>query len=191
MERPEEKQIPVCRLAILKYLASHKDKQEEYMELLDTYLADFTAEKIYFSFYRRFPVFLQQKYGFYDKVFIEYQNRRGNRVFLHYRSGEHDEYRTMEMKEAYGGIFISDFLLFFGENIQYYVSQMREEKEQILESNQITGSMVCEEQDKSRYTLLNQLITQTILEEDIKKTKEMMIEYEEQQQLCKRLFEVL
>ena len=51
--------------------------------------------------------------------------------------------------------------------------------------------MVCEEQDKSRYTLLNQLITQTILEEDIKKTKEMMIEYEEQQQLCKRLFEVL
>lgn len=80
---------------------------------------------------------------------------------------------------------------FFGENIQYYVSQMREEKEQILESNQITGSMVCEEQDKSRYTLLNQLITQTILEEDIKKTKEMMIEYEEQQQLCKRLFEVL
>ena len=25
---------------------------------------------------------------------------------------EHDEYRTMEMKEAYGGIFISDFLLF-------------------------------------------------------------------------------
>lgn len=53
------------------------------------------------------------------------------------------------------------------------------------------GSMVCEEQDKSRYTLLNQLITQTILEEDIKKTKEMMIEYEEQQQLCKRLFEVL
>lgn len=191
VERPEEKQIPVCRLAILKYLASHKDKQEEYMELLDTYLADFTAEKIYFSFYRRFPVFLQQKYGFYDKVFIEYQNRRGNRVFLHYRSGEHDEYRTMEMKEAYGGIFISDFLLFFGENIQYYVSQMREEKEQILESNQITGSMVCEEQDKSRYTLLNQLITQTILEEDIKKTKEMMIEYEEQQQLCKRLFEVL
>ena len=104
---------------------------------------------------------------------------------MHYRSGEHDEYRTMEMKEAYGGIFISDFLLFFGENIQYYVSQMREEKEQILES------MVCEEQDKSRYTLLNQLITQTILEEDIKKTKEMMIEYEEQQQLCKRLFEVL
>ena len=67
----------------------------------------------------------------------------------------------------------------------------QEEKEQILESNQITGSMVCEEQDKSRYTLLNQLITQTILEEDIKKTKEMMIEYEEQQQLCKRLFEVL
>ena len=191
VERPEEKQIPVCRLAILKYLATHKDKQEEYMKLSDTYLADFTAEKIYFSFYRRFPVFLQQKYGFYDKVFIEYQNRRGNRVFLHYRSGEHDEYRTMEMKEAYGGIFISDFLLFFGENIQYYVSQMREEKEQILESNQITGSMVCEEQDKSRYTLLNQLITQTILEEDIKKTKEMMIEYEEQQQLCKRLFEVL
>lgn len=109
------------------------------MKLSDTYLADFTAEKIYFSFYRRFPVFLQQKYGFYDKVFIEYQNRRGNRVFLHYRSGEHDEFRTMEMKEAYGGIFISDFLLFFGENIQYYVSQMREEKEQILESNQITG----------------------------------------------------
>ena len=34
-------------------------------------------------------------------------------------------------------------------------------------------------------------MTQTILEEDIKKTKEMMIEYEEQQQLCKRLFEVL
>lgn len=31
--------------------------------------------------------------------------------------------------------------------------------------------MVCEEQDKSRYTLLNQLITQTILEEDIKRQK--------------------
>ena len=63
----------------------------------------------------------------------------------------------------------------------------------IIESITLTSSRftLCEEQDKSRYTLLNQLITQTILEEDIKKTKEMMIEYEEQQQLCKRLFEVL
>lgn len=45
MERPEEKQIPVCRLAILKYLATHKDKQEEYMKLSDTYLADFYGRK--------------------------------------------------------------------------------------------------------------------------------------------------
>lgn len=111
VERPEEKQIPVCRLAILKYLASHKDKQEEYMELLVPIWQILRQKRLFFVL-SRFPVFLQQKYGFYDKVFIEYQNRRGNRVFLHYRSGEHDEYRTMEMKEAYGGIFISDFYCF-------------------------------------------------------------------------------
>lgn len=189
--RPQEKQILVCRLAILKYLSSHKEEQERYMELLDSYLAEFTADKIYFPFYRRFPVFLQQKYGFYDKVFIEYRNRSGNRVWLHYRSGEHDEYRTIEMQEAYGGIFVSEFLLFFGENIQYYISQMREEKEQILESNQITGSMVYEEQDKSRYTLLNQMMTQNVLEGNIKQTEELMLEYEEQQQICSEIFRIL
>lgn len=184
------RQIEVCRLALLKYLAFHLKEQQAHLPLIERCLEELIAEGRYFAFYKRFSVKIQQKFRFEDKVFIEYHNQCGGKVWLHYRMEEEQEYEKREMYESYPGIYVCEFLLFFGESIQYYVSQEEGTENVILESNRIAGNEVFEEEDRSRYALLNHMLSGMILE-DSQKMGECMLEYEKKEEIVKEVFRIL
>lgn len=189
-EEAGQTQIEVCRLALLKYLAFTLEEQENHEALIERCLEEFTAEGRYFAFYKRFPVRIQQKFGFEDKRFIEYHNLCKGKVWLHYRMEEEQEYEKKEMREVYPGIYVCEFLLFFGESIQYYISQEEGTEDVILESNRIGGNEVYEEEDRSRFALLNHMLFGMFLEDD-KKVGDCMLEYEKKEEIVEEVFEIL
>ena len=71
------------------------------------------------------------------------------------------------MTEGYDGIYVKRIILFFGETLQYYVSE--EEalgKEDVAASNQISNNDMYSEENQSRYALLNDMLLQAALQEN-------------------------
>ena len=66
---------------------------------------------------------------FEDKTVVEYRAEPGSRVAIHYKiergNYTEGEYRQEDMKDMYGGIYAKAFILFFGEQLQYYIMEER------------------------------------------------------------------
>ena len=95
-----------------------------------------------------------------DRTIIEYHASEGARVVMHYRLGREDGkeevlYKTEEMKISYGNIFFKEFILFFGESLQYYIVEIKDGEEQVTESVTL---QVNETTDvKGKYSAINDL----------------------------------
>lgn len=58
---------------------------------------------------------------------MEYHTKAGVRARIHLvmmqENGQAEDYLSEYMQEVYSGVFFKEFVLFFGENIQYYIME--------------------------------------------------------------------
>jgi hypothetical protein len=71
-----------------------------------------------------------------------------------------------DMPDVYDGIFVKAFVMFFGEMIQYYISEEYASQVEVTQSNRLTNNDVYSEKDESRYNLLNQMLISATLQDD-------------------------
>lgn len=153
-----------CRLGILKYLAEKGSLTEKERDIADALLAEYTEKNIYFAFYRRFERNLILKYQLYDKFFLEYHTEPDKRVVVHYRWGD-DAYRAEDLLEMYDGIYVKEFILFFGETVQYYLTEEDDSGVQTVESNCISNHDVAPNENQGRYAQLNDILLKAAVED--------------------------
>ncbi|MBQ2283978.1 MAG: hypothetical protein II250_07375, partial [Agathobacter sp.] len=94
-----------------------------------------------------------------------------------------------EMINVFGGIFVKQFVMFFGEMIQYYVSEESGGKVEVTESNRLTCNDIYSEKDESRYNLINQMLISNILHED--SIYQFMKRYKGLDEITRDVFEIL
>ena len=181
----------ICELALLKHYALAvllTEKQKKNAEIL---LKKYLLEGIRFAFYKEFPEKILLKYQLKDKYYIEYHAQKNSRIQLHYKLlEENSDYLTEEMAEMYDGVFVKEMILFFGDAIQYYITEEIDGQMEVTESDQITCSEVYEEAGGSRYERLNEIILlQTTA--DMEGLADKMQEYEQLEELTKVLFTTL
>lgn len=134
------------------------------MEIVDELLELYTGRNMYFAFYRKFGKKLILKYHLYDKYFVEYHAVPGSRVIIHY-SLDGTSYKEEELSEVYDGIFVKQFILFFGETLQYYMTESSEGEQKVTESNCISNQNITENGGGGRYEKLNEMLLHDTLEE--------------------------
>ncbi len=93
----------------------------------ECFLQEMLEQGIHLDFFRAFrrPVLGLQELA--DKTIVEYHASFGNRARIHYvifhENGESEEYASEYMREVYGGVCFKEFILFFGESLQYYITE--------------------------------------------------------------------
>lgn len=156
-----------CKLALLKHYADLHNISGEQYRIEDELLAEYTCRNMNFAFYKKLDHRLMMKYHFYDKVFLEYRANPRKHVVLHYSRDEDGEnFVAEDMPDVYDGIFVKAFVMFFGETVQYYISEEYQNEVEVTESNRITNNDIYSEDDESRYNLLNQMLISTTLQDD-------------------------
>uniref|UniRef100_UPI004055EAAF DUF5717 family protein n=1 Tax=Agathobacter sp. TaxID=2021311 RepID=UPI004055EAAF len=181
-----------CKLALLHHLSNQPQLTEAQFQIVDALLEEYTRRNMHFLFFKNFSSELQQKYHLYDKTFLEYRTENPNsHVLLHYSRDEHGtEFIKEEMQEVYEGIFVRAFVMFFGESIQYYISEEYENQVQVTECNRIINHDVYNKNDESRYSLLNQMLISNTLQEDADLLRSMK-QYAEYEEITKTVFKLL
>lgn len=178
-----------CLLGLLKFLANHSEWQGERREVIDELLKRYTCRGICFEFYRRLEKELIWKYQLFDKFFVEYHAAPGKRIVIHYRMGD-GPYQGEDLAEMYDGIYVKEFILFFGESVQYYITETEGTLAKVTESACISNQDVLDEDRQGRYVRLNEMLVDVTLEER-EKLKRHMKEYDRMQRVTEELFRLL
>lgn len=192
----QEKELnDACCLGLLKYFALNGMTLESERVIADQLLQEYTGRNIYFAFYRKLGNSLTMKYHFYDKYFVEYHTRPGIRVRIHYcdnaDSGRMEEtYCKEDMAEVYDGIYVKEFVLFFGEAVQYYITEEENGAPRVTESNRIQNHDVLENEKHGRYARLNEMLIEGTLQ-DKDQLKCHMKNYYGMQQVTEKVFRLL
>ena len=99
-------------------------------------------------------------------------------------------YNETDMIDVYDGIFVKSFVMFFGESIQYYISEEYAGQVQVTESNRMVNNDVYNKHDDSRYTLLNQMLISYTLQEE-EELYETMNRYAGLDEMTQKVFKLL
>lgn len=180
-----------CKLALLKHLASLPQRTNAQYQIADELLSEFTCRNMIFAFYKKMDLPLIHKYHLYDKVILEYRASPQKHVVLHYsRDEDGSKFLAEDMVNVYDGIFVKQFVMFFGEMIQYYISEEQGTQVQVTQSSRLTNNDVYNQKDESRYGLINQmLISNTLMERN--SLKHYMMRYEQLDETTKNAFRLL
>lgn len=93
-------------------------------------LSALLSKNIIFPFYRQFPGYDDRLDLYAEETLVQYHpsepdQGQGRQIVFHYttsRRGEAGSYRSRPMKEMYRDFYVSGFLLFYGEQMHYYIT---------------------------------------------------------------------
>ena len=184
-----------CKLALLQYYSENShEKTERIKDMIASFIQEFLHKNIYLKFFQAFVDEVPELSAFSDALFVEYRTNPKNRVVLHYilEDGEEgdDNYRTEEMRNMYGGVFSKEFILFFGENLQYYVTEERNGREMLTLSDSVSVSETSSDGTDSRYNLLNDMVVSRTLQDDVT-LMDLMDEYVEEDYFAEKIFNII
>ncbi len=182
----------VEKLALIKFFAENPEQRTaESLEVIKGFVREMLGNDMFLPCFLEFVDEVPELRVYADKIFVEYKGSPYGKAVLHYMialgDGEGGEYRTEEMRNIYGGVYCKEFLLFYGESLQYYIMEEVDGKEQLTESATIQKSDVAKSGDDSRYSMLNDIaISKTM--QDYETLDEMLEEYYRKTYLVDSLF---
>lgn len=179
-----------CRLACFQWLARRMERTQVQEELLEQLLLEYLGQKRYFAFYHELPRRLLRKYRLTDRAILEYKTAPKSHVYVNYacdRPGESSAYLEEELKEMYEGIYAKCFVLFYGEEIPYYIREEKAQGTEITQSGHIQTDELTVQGEESMYGLLNDMMISYQLE-DAMTLRQLYGQYQEK---CRRVKERL
>ncbi len=186
----------VCGYAYLAYYADdHGEKHTG--PVTEKFLTAMLEKKIYFPFCQQYLGVVPGLRQLEDKTILMYRSVPGSRCTIHYilSTGEEapSEYKSEKMREMYEGIFVCSFVLFFGEQLQYYITEEvpgRESSDassQLTESGTITQSEIGKEHHSGKYELINDLMIGMTLQ-DYSTADKLLADYSRKEYIISKLF---
>ena len=163
--RLHQRQEPVqkvCRLAYVKYYARHQQEiTEEIWRTARDFICQLMEEGIRLKDFLAYRGMERELTPIMDRTFIEYHGHPDSVVRIHYlltqKDGNEDLYITEEMRSVYGGVCSKEFVLFFGESLQYYIVEERGRVEQLMESGELQKDDSAGPEQDGRFARINDM----------------------------------
>ncbi|MCR5468661.1 MAG: DUF5717 family protein, partial [Lachnospiraceae bacterium] len=180
----------IMKLSLARYLIEQGNIEKTDEKMILMFVSEWIEKGLYFRFYKKLPHELQEKLHIADQTIIEYKTESGKRVKINYRLSESEEYISEDLPEMYCGIYVWHTVIFFGETLQYYISEESLEGEEALESGKIDNLGISGNSPSSRYDYINEVLMAFYLGEN--EAKERMIrDYLKKSREVRNLFELM
>lgn len=192
MEREQNLDL-VCRLALLKY-DSQNLPDERRRKRMKRILQECGENHLYFAFFSDLEPELLRQEQLQERIFVEYRTHPGARVMLKYTvenpEGEVLFEHTEQMKDIYEGIHVKDFTLFYGERLDYTITEEKNGRIEKKETHSLTAAMPQEEDEGiSRFQMLNQMCC-AFTQHRESMVKSEAVRYLELERIAERLFPI-
>lgn len=185
----------ICVLALMKYFSENIDRiDEDAKEFIWKVYCEYRNRSILLPMFTELSKLEPKMFGLQDKTFVEYRCDPRKEVVIHYifekDKEEIKQYRKEKMKNVCYGIFVKDFVLFFGETIQYYITEEIDGEEQLTESGEISKADISGENIGLRYFALNDISIANTLQ-DFETVNRLSEEYSWKSYVTRKLFRMI
>ena len=183
----------ICDLALLKYYAQEKKWEENRLETARAILSVCARTGLKFAFFQELPRTLLQSMQLEDKVFVQCQASPRADVTIHYRMLQPDrepgEFKSEPLKNLYQGIYNKEFILFYGEVLEYYFTVAGRGEIQQTEKSRLTVPEAKLE-GTTKYQMINRMLAakQQGREQEL---MELLGQYRQQEAWVSSLFELI
>lgn len=151
-------QEEVCRLALLQYYSGKPDLSETQRRYGAQLLEEFNAKGMRFAFWSRFDRELLAPYQMDGRVFVEYVTNPAAVVSICYRRrGADEEYVKETVKNCFEGIFVKEFTLFYGDELECFFEEEGEGEAKRTGLRILTAGAGEREQMSQQYELVNRI----------------------------------
>ncbi|MDO5294329.1 MAG: DUF5717 family protein [bacterium] len=147
----------VCMLAMLKYYSESKDLSEDELKFIDYNLHKFINQGIVFEFFLRYADRVELPDSICNRYYVEYVASPDSVVTIYYTRNDQVGNEAATMKNVFEGIYVKDFILFYGETLSYYVAEEKDGKEVVTKTNVITQTK-CNETVNNRFDEINEIL---------------------------------
>ena len=153
----------VCGLAYVQYYSDNLAEIDESVKSdIKSFLVEQHMNGMVLPCYRQFVDYLPFMMQYSDKTIIGYHAKHGSQVRIHFvleqDEGEAGDYSAEDMLEIYEGFFVRTFVIFFGEQLQYYITQNENGNEQLTDSGTLCRSDIDSSPTESRFSDLNSVM---------------------------------
>lgn len=192
MLKNKEEMTDVCKLAYLKEMSRRDSFSNEQKEIIDRLLGEMCRKKYRFAFFKEFKKYVNIPYIMLDKTIVEYRTNPNNKVIIHYLSDvdEDDEFKAMEMNNTFEGIFTKEFTIFYGDTVQYYITEEENKVGDITESHTLMNDEIDSQTVEGRFEAVNDMIATREMNDE-NTLERMMHNYAVSDYLVKQLFRPL
>lgn len=150
----------ICLLAWLKYCSHTTEFAEGDIKFISYNIDRLERKGIILPFFKNYMNLIKLPKRITERCFVEFKTNPKKQVFLHYRIlryGEGGDYLTECMTNVFLGIHVKEFLLFYNEELQYYVTEELENKVSMTESFSISYEDYASI-DNSKYNRINKIL---------------------------------
>ena len=119
-----------------------------------------------FSFFKEFGTLIELPACVADKYYVEYRTNPKNKVTLHYSCSLDEELKEEVMTDIGYGVYVKELILFYGESLQYFISQENENGVEMVESRMVQYTELDDTRGNTKYEKINEiLLTQELKDE--------------------------
>lgn len=176
----------VSMLAMLKFYKDKKELGEEEGKLIDYNLHKFIKSGTVLPFFLVYKDRIHLPAAMCDRTYIEYKGAPESKVRISYEGTDKTSVCEAEMVNVFEGIFIKEFVLFYGETVDYCITEENAGNEVAKETGAITMSRV-EQQPESRFDELN-LMLEALEKRDDGELEERLTQYAIEDYITSSLF---
>ncbi len=185
-----------CKAALLKYYASMQSLPSDRVEFLQRLMQEFVDEGVLFPFFTDMDTRVSGRFRMNEKTILEHRAAPDKKVYIYYRILDSDvgniPFIREEMEPVYNSIFVKELTAFYGEVVQYYITECDKDGEDYT----ITTSGILEHQLHSsdvmegRYQMLNEMAASYNLRDE-ESLHEMMKKYSQMECCANQLFTLM
>lgn len=184
----------VAKMALLKFYSELSDLNKGRTGIAEELMTALSKSGYVFAFYQKFAGKLRLPEEINDKMILEYRTEPGKYVELNYLFGTEDDdkvsYRSEVMEECYEGVFVRPFVMFYGEEVKYYITEGQGEESNLTESGNKDMTVWKSDGEIGRYEMLNDICTAAALNDE-QTLHETMEAFEKKLRLAEKWFEPL
>jgi hypothetical protein len=151
----------ISLLAWLKYNAKVTEFAENDISFISYNIDHLERQGIVLSFFKKYMSVIKLSNRIADRCYVEYKTNPKKQVFLHYRilkNNDGGEYITERMSNVLMGIHVKGFVLFYNEELQYYITEELEDEVNMTESFRLSYDSQKDKVEDSKYNRLNKML---------------------------------
>jgi len=178
----------ICILALLKYYAGKDTLMEAEKAFVNFHIQKFVQKKLIFGFFKEFEGKISLPAYMIDKYYVEYRTNPDHKLKIHYSCGVEDEdMQEEEMTDAGYGIFEKELILFYGETLQYFITEESEQGTEVVESKVVTHTEADMSFAATKYGKINEILLTKELQDE-KTLFSLLEQYFKEEYAIKRHF---